>query len=95
MIRKSSLPKECLERMNVTLGHKVFKEKDLLKCGFTVNDVFLLVKTGTIKEVGFDQYVIIKPRNKEEEIIRFVNWGCDALISDVPDYCLKVLEGIK
>ena len=33
--------------------------------------------------------------NKEEEIIRFVNWGCDALISDVPDYCLKVLEGIK
>ena len=33
--------------------------------------------------------------NKEEEIIKFVNWGCDALISDVPDYCLKVLEGIK
>lgn len=33
--------------------------------------------------------------NKEEEIIRFTEWGCDALISDVPDYCLKVLEGIK
>lgn len=33
--------------------------------------------------------------NKEDEIIKFVNWGCDALISDVPDYCLKVLEGIK
>ncbi len=33
--------------------------------------------------------------NKEEEIIRFVNWGCDALISDVPDYCLKVLEEMK
>lgn len=33
--------------------------------------------------------------NKEEEIIRFTQWGCDALISDVPDYCLKVLKGIK
>lgn len=33
--------------------------------------------------------------NKEEEIVRFTQWGCDALISDVPDYCLKVLEGIK
>jgi len=33
--------------------------------------------------------------NKEEEIIRFTEWGCDALISDVPDYCLKVLEEIK
>ena len=33
--------------------------------------------------------------NKEEEIIRFTQWGCDALISDVPDYCLKVLEDIK
>lgn len=33
--------------------------------------------------------------NKEEEIVRFTQWGCDALISDVPDYCLKVLKGIK
>lgn len=33
--------------------------------------------------------------NMEEEIIRFVNWGCDALISDVPDYCLRVLEEMK
>lgn len=33
--------------------------------------------------------------NKEEEIIRFTEWGCDALISDVPDYCLKVLEEMK
>ena len=33
--------------------------------------------------------------NKEEEIIRLANWGCDALISDVPDYCRKVLEGMK
>lgn len=30
--------------------------------------------------------------NKEEEIIRLTKWGCDALISDVPDYCRKVLE---
>jgi glycerophosphoryl diester phosphodiesterase len=33
--------------------------------------------------------------NKEEEIVRFTQGGCDALISDVPDYCLKVLKGIK
>ena len=33
--------------------------------------------------------------NLEEEIIRFTEWGCDALISDVPDYCRKVLESIK
>lgn len=33
--------------------------------------------------------------NKDEEIIRFTQWGCDALISDVPDYCRKVLEEIK
>ncbi len=33
--------------------------------------------------------------NKEEEIIRFTNWGCDALITDVPDYVIKVLEEMK
>ena len=33
--------------------------------------------------------------NLEEEIIRLTEWGCDALISDVPDYCRKVLESIK
>ena len=33
--------------------------------------------------------------NLEEDIIRLTEWGCDALISDVPDYCRKVLEGIK
>lgn len=33
--------------------------------------------------------------NLEEEIIRLTKWGCDALISDVPDYCRKVLDSIK
>ncbi|MBQ8765777.1 MAG: glycerophosphodiester phosphodiesterase [Clostridia bacterium] len=33
--------------------------------------------------------------NLEEEIIRFAKWGCDAIISDVPDYCRKVLENLK
>ncbi len=33
--------------------------------------------------------------NKEEDIIKYTNWGCDALISDVPDFCFKVLEGMK
>lgn len=33
--------------------------------------------------------------NKEEDIIKFTEWGCDALITDVPDFCLKVLESIK
>lgn len=33
--------------------------------------------------------------NKEEEIIKFAKWGCDALISDVPDYCREVLENMK
>lgn len=33
--------------------------------------------------------------NLKEDIIRLTEWGCDALISDVPDYCRKVLEGIK
>ena len=33
--------------------------------------------------------------NLEEDIIRLTNWGCDALISDVPDYCRKVLENLK
>lgn len=32
--------------------------------------------------------------NIEEEIIRLTQWGCDALISDVPDYCRKVLENM-
>ena len=33
--------------------------------------------------------------NREEDIIRFTEWGCDALITDVPDFCLKVLENMK
>lgn len=33
--------------------------------------------------------------NLEEDIIRLTEWGCDALISDVPDFCRKVLENLK
>lgn len=33
--------------------------------------------------------------NLEEDIIRLTNWGCDALITDIPDYCRKVLEEMK
>ena len=33
--------------------------------------------------------------NKEEDIIKYTKWGCDALISDVPDFCKKVVESIK
>ena len=28
----------------------------------------------------------------KEDIIKYTSWGCDALISDVPDFCKKVLE---
>lgn len=33
--------------------------------------------------------------NEKEDIIKYTQWGCDALITDVPDFCLKVLEGMK
>lgn len=33
--------------------------------------------------------------NKEEDIIKYTQWGCDALITNVPDLCRKVLEIIK
>lgn len=33
--------------------------------------------------------------NSEEDIIKFTKWGCDALITDVPDFCKKVLESLK
>ena len=33
--------------------------------------------------------------NEKEDIIKYTNWGCDALISDIPDYVLSVLEEIK
>ena len=32
--------------------------------------------------------------NEREDIIKLTNWGCDALISDVPDFCKKVVEEI-
>ena len=30
--------------------------------------------------------------NEKEDILRLTEWGCDALISDVPDYVISVLE---
>ncbi len=33
--------------------------------------------------------------NKDEDILRLTEWGCDALISDIPDYVRKVLEERK
>ncbi len=33
--------------------------------------------------------------NEREDIVKLTNWGCDALITDVPDFCKKVLEEMK
>ncbi len=33
--------------------------------------------------------------NTEEDIIRLTKWGCDALITDMPDFCRQVLEENK
>ena len=33
--------------------------------------------------------------NEREDIIKLTQWGCDALITDVPDFCKKVLEELK
>lgn len=33
--------------------------------------------------------------NEKDDIIKYADWGCDALITNVPDYCRKVLEDIK
>lgn len=33
--------------------------------------------------------------NEKEDVLKLTEWGCDALISDVPDYVRKVLEETK
>ncbi len=33
--------------------------------------------------------------NKKEDIIKYTKWGCDALITDVPDFCIEVLKEIE
>ena len=33
--------------------------------------------------------------NLKEDIIRLANWGCDALITDIPDFCRQVLKEIE
>lgn len=33
--------------------------------------------------------------NKKEDIIKYSKWGCDALITDIPDFCIEVLKEIE
>ncbi len=33
--------------------------------------------------------------NLKEDIIRLAKWGCDALITDIPDFCRQVLKEIE
>ncbi len=33
--------------------------------------------------------------NLKEDIIKYTSWGCDALITNVPDFCIKVLKEIE
>ncbi len=33
--------------------------------------------------------------NLKEDIIKYTSWGCDALITDIPDFCRQVLKEIK
>lgn len=33
--------------------------------------------------------------NLKEDIIKLTNWGCDALITDIPDFCRQVLKEIE
>lgn len=33
--------------------------------------------------------------NTREDIIKYTSWGCDALITDVPDFCRQVLKEIE
>lgn len=33
--------------------------------------------------------------NLKEDIVKLTNWGCDALITDVPDFCRQVLKEIE
>ena len=57
---------------------------------------YFLISEEEVKELHSNN-IVVNPWtvNKEEDIIRLANWGCDALISDVPDFCRKVLEDMK
>lgn len=56
----------------------------------------VLITEEEIKELhSFGMMVNPWTVNTEEDIIRLTKLGCDALITDMPDYCRQVLEGIE
>ncbi len=57
---------------------------------------YFLISEEEVKELHSNN-IAVNPWtvNNEEDIIRLTNWECDALITDVPDFCRKVLEGIE
>lgn len=56
----------------------------------------LLIDRQTVEEChGLNIAVNPWTVNEYDDIKRLAEYGCDALISDVPDYCLKILEELK
>ena len=56
----------------------------------------ILIDENTVKDLH-NNGIAVNPWtvNSKEDIIKYTSWGCDALISDVPDFCKKVLEEMK
>lgn len=56
----------------------------------------ILIDENTVKDLH-NNGIAVNPWtvNSKEDIIKYSSWGCDALISDVPDFCKKVLEERK
>ncbi len=57
---------------------------------------YFLIDESDVKELHANG-IAVNPWtvNEREDIIKYTSWGCDALITDVPDFCRKVLEEIK
>lgn len=55
----------------------------------------ILMTEGLVKELHTEN-IAVNPWtvNEYEDIIKYTKWGCDALITNVPDYARKVLEEI-
>ncbi|MCR4593558.1 MAG: glycerophosphodiester phosphodiesterase [Clostridiales bacterium] len=52
-----------------------------------------LIKEDEVKRLhALGMAVNVWTVNDKEDILRLTQWGCDALISDVPDYVISVLE---